>query len=517
LTAARRLPGRDTLFALSVTLIFLLYAGFTTFHHELWRDEIGPWLIARDSHSLFDIFHNIRYDGHPSLWYVLLWPVTRLSTNPEAMKLINLAISAGAVFLIARRAPAPWWIRFAFVLGYYPVYEYGAISRNYALGLLALVAFCAVFPHRRERPVLPGVLLLLAANTSMLACILAIALLTLLTIEAITCTYQPAEHKAGWTGVGIAAAGIVFAVWQMIPPPDTGYAMGWHFGFDPAKLALVLKNMTAAYLPLPKPGPGFWETELLAMLSLYRTCSWIGALVLLVLVSLALLRRPLALAYYLTGSVGLLVFFYVKHAGYLRHHGFLFVCFGTALWLARTMEPVTLPDAADSLARCSERALAKLLPMLLAVHMVGALIASTGEYRYTFSAAKETAALIRSRGLDKLPMIADLDVTGMPVVGYLNKSSAYYPCGDRFGSYVVWDTARMMHSIVWGEPLTLAKKSGSRVVVVVDDFVMRKFPPPAELLPQLEQVGCRRAEIMTDESYCVYLYDPSYPVGVVQK
>jgi hypothetical protein len=483
----------------------------------MWRDEMGPWLIARDSHSLFDIFHNIRYDGHPSLWYILLWPLTFVTTNPGSIQWLNLGVAAGAVFLIARNAPFSRWVRLAVALGYYPIYEYGSIARNYSLGILALVAFCALFPYRRERPMLLGTLLLVAANSSMLACLLAIAALIMLTTEAFTHKLQHAELKLSWCGIGIAATGIAFAIWQIIPPHDTGYAMGWHFDFDPAKLTLVLKNMTAAYLPLPKPGPGFWQSELLATFSLYRNFSWIGAPLLLVLVSLALLRRPLALVYYLTGSLGLLTFFYVKHVGYLRHHGFLFICCGTALWLASTMQTVTLSGLPGVVARRSERAVALLFPVILVVHLAGAMIAAAGEYRYTFSAAKATADMIRERGLDKLPLIADLDVTGMPVVGYLNKRSAHYPCGDRFGSYVIWDTARMMHSIVWGEPLQLATKSGSPTVVLVDDFVMKKFPPPAELQTKLQLVGCRKAEIMLDESYCVYLFDPDHTLKAILK
>ena len=503
-----RSPGRETLFALSVTVVFLLYAGFTTFHHEMWRDEMGPWLIARDSHSLLDIFHNIRYDGHPSLWYLLLWPLTGVTKNPEAMQWLNLIICAAAVFLIAKAAPAPRWLRAAAALGYYPVYEYGSIARNYALGLLALVAFCTVFPRRHERPVLLGFLLLVAANTSFLACLLAIAALFMLIIESVIYPSAAPDARLSRAGLGIAAAGIIFAVFQMMPPADSGYAIGWHFGFDPAKVVLVLKNMTAAYLPLPKTGPVFWETELLAGFPLYRALSWLGAPAVLVLVSLALLRRPLTLAYYLTGSLGLLAFFYVKHVGYLRHHGFLFICLGTALWLAATMQPVGLPALWEVTAQRLERGAGVLLGLLLSVHLAGALIAATGEYRYTFSAAKDAAALIRSRGLDKLPMIADLDISGMPVVGYLDKPSAYYPCGDRLGSYVVWDKARMQHSIVWEQAPLLAGRSGSQVVVLADDFVMKKFPPPPELQPRLQLIGCPKAGIATEESYCVYLLDP---------
>ncbi|WP_223908899.1 hypothetical protein [Geobacter sp. AOG1] len=500
-----------------MAIIFLLYAGFSTFHHEMWRDEMGPWLIARDSRSLFDIFHNIRYDGHPSLWYLLIWPLTVFTINPESIQWLNLGVAASAVFLIARNAPVSRWVRTAVALGYYPIYEYGSIARNYSLGLLALVAFCTLFPYRRERPLLLGVLLLVAGNSSMLACILAIAALLMLTIETVIFRPQPTKIKQSWCGIGIAAVSIAFAIWQMIPPHDSGYAMGWHFSYDPVKLVKVLKNMTAAYLPLPNAGPGFWETEFLAAFSLYRNFSWVGAPLLLIIVSLALLRRPLALVYYLCGSLGLLAFFYVKHVGYLRHHGFLFVCCGTALWLARTMQPVTLAGLLDVAARRSERAVALLFPVILAVHLAGALIAVAGEYKYTFSAAKATADMIRERGLDKLPLIADLDVTGMPVVGYLNKRSAFYPCGDRYGSYVVWDTARMQHSIVWGEPLQMAAKTGSPAVVLVDDFVMKKFPPPAELQPKLQLIGCRNAEIATDESYCAYLFDPDHTIEALRQ
>ena len=509
--STRRSPGRDTLFALLVTAVYLLYAGFTTYHHEMWRDEMGPWLIARDSGTLLDVFHNIRYDGHPSLWYLLLWPLTRLFSDPQAMQWLNLAICAGAVFLIAWAAPAPRWLRAAAALSYYPIFEYGSVARNYSLGLFALVAFCTVFPKRRERPLLLGALLLLAANTSMLACLIAMTATFMLGLEALVGKGDTSVSGARWAGLGIAAAGICFSIYLIIPPPDTGYAMGWHFDLDPARVLLVLKNMTAAYLPLPRPGAGFWETQLLAGLPAYRDFSWLAAPLILGTVSLSLLRRPLALVYYLAGSLGLLAFFYVKHVGYLRHHGFLFVCLATALWIAATLEPVALPEGLDAAVRRLEKGVAVFFSALLTLHLAGALIAASGEYRYSFSAAKETAELIRSRGLERLPLIADLDVTGMAVVGYLNKPAAYYPCGDRFGSYVIWDTARMQHSIVWEQAPILAAKSGSAVVVLVDDFVLKKFPIPAELQPRLQLVGCQKAGVATEESYCVYLLAPAAP------
>jgi hypothetical protein len=54
-------------------------------HHEMWRDEAEIWLIARDSGSLRELFRNMHTEGHPALWYLLVYTVSRLSSNPISM------------------------------------------------------------------------------------------------------------------------------------------------------------------------------------------------------------------------------------------------------------------------------------------------------------------------------------------------------------------------------------------------------------------------------------------------
>ena len=504
---AKRHIGREIPFALAVTAVFLLYAGFATFHHEMWRDELHSWLISRDSSSLFSIFNNIRYEGHPSVWYLVLWPLTQLTSNPEAMQWINLLITAGAVFLIAKVAPAPRWVRFAVALGYFPVYEYGAISRNYAISLLALIAFCAIFPYRRDWPILTGILLLFTANTSLPACILAIAAIGMLTVEIVTQPDMSPNREATWCGLGIAAGGVILSIIQMKPPHDSSIYVGWHFGFNPGQTVEVLRWMTSAFLPLPNPGPSFWQSRLLDSLMAYKQLSWLAAPMVLSLVTLSLIRRPLALFYYVVGSFGLLAFFYTKlDYGYLRHQGFLFICVGTALWIAGTMPPVRLPKFFDNVASWSGRTLAVLVPLVLLIHLSGALVAVICEYRYTFSAAKATADMISSRGLDKLPTVADRDTTSEAVVGYLEKKSVYYPLGGRDGSYSVWDASRNYHYDIWNEAASLSERDNSPVLVLVDEETLKSWPPPSTVQPFLQPLGCIRSDTVIEESYCVFLF-----------
>lgn len=293
---------------------------------------------------------------------------------------------------------------------------------------------------------------------------------------------------------------------QMHPPPDTD-APAWFFQFDLNKSKVVINIILKAYIPLQKPGARFWQSSIFESLPTYVGWAWIGisAAILLMLTSLALIRRPVALAYYVLGSLGLLAFFYIKFSGYLRHHGFLFVCFGTALWIARTMQPVTLPRLLDVAGRCAERAMHVLFPLLLVIHLAAAGIAVAGEYAHVFSSAKAAAKIIRERSLDQFMLFGARDYTVMPIVGYLEKNCAYYSDGGRFGSYVVWDKTREIEHNTWDEAFRFSMQQKTPVVVVVNNEIMNKTPPPYDLYPALQLIGCTASEIVIEESYCIFL------------
>ena len=67
------------------TAAFGLIVLFLIQSHEMWRDELQAWLLARDSISITELFQNLKYEGHPGLWHLLLYPLTRISTIPESM------------------------------------------------------------------------------------------------------------------------------------------------------------------------------------------------------------------------------------------------------------------------------------------------------------------------------------------------------------------------------------------------------------------------------------------------
>ncbi len=112
-----------------LTTIFLILCGIMTFNHPLWRDEAQAFLIGRDSHSIGELLYNLRYEGHPPLWHFLIFLLTRITAQPEAMQAMHLAMAAGSVYLVARFSPFPWPIKCIFAFGYFPLFEYGMLAQ----------------------------------------------------------------------------------------------------------------------------------------------------------------------------------------------------------------------------------------------------------------------------------------------------------------------------------------------------------------------------------------------------
>ena len=92
--------------------------------HEMWQDEWQAWLLAKESASLPELFRNLRYEGHPGLWHLGLYLVSRVTFNPLGMQLLHLLVATTAVYLFLKYSPFSRPQKILFILGYFPFYEY---------------------------------------------------------------------------------------------------------------------------------------------------------------------------------------------------------------------------------------------------------------------------------------------------------------------------------------------------------------------------------------------------------
>ena len=147
-------PLVDSFRSATAFAVFLLLAtinAIRTLRHEMWHDELQAFMLAAGSPTLVDLFHNLKYEGHPGLWHALLWIVTRFTTDPIAMQVLHLAIALVIWILIFTISPFTIGEKVLLVLSYFLFWEYFVISRNYVLIPLIVFPFVALW-ERRPQP-----------------------------------------------------------------------------------------------------------------------------------------------------------------------------------------------------------------------------------------------------------------------------------------------------------------------------------------------------------------------------
>lgn len=430
-------------FPTAIALLFALVCGLGMGQHELWRDEMQIWMLVRDSRSLLELFQNLRYEtGHPFLWYLSLYGFSRLTRSPLAMQGLHLVIATAAVYLLAGFSPFSRLQKGLFAFGYFSLYEFGIISRNYGLGMLLLFGVCTLFPqrHRRYWPI--AVLLFLACNTNLYSMLCAVAIAGMMILEF---WHQPRKQwrlpERRWdlgVSVAIVAAGIGLCYLQMLPPADAGIATGGIQAFDLTRLSSSIALIWKSYAPLPVPSLHFWNTNIVregdaALLSILLV---IGAIAVFI-------RKPLILFLYGSGTGFIVMMSFLKHSGGLRHWGFAFVLFVVCLWLA-----ADLPDASYRPPTLWLR-LHTWLQQQQCIFFTGILLlqVTAGVFAYgmdwvlPFSQAQATSQFIQQQPEPRKQLAGDRDWAALTVSGFLDQPM-YYPASDRQGTFIIWNNQR---------------------------------------------------------------------------
>ena len=137
------------------------------FFHEKWRDEAQAWLLARDLNPI-DLFKQMKYEGHPFLWYLILMPFAKLRFPYITQSIISLVIMWIAVWIFLKKAPFNTFIKIIILLSVPVIYLYPVISRNYSLIPLALSMIAMLYKQRNEKKLQYIFSILLLAYTHIL-------------------------------------------------------------------------------------------------------------------------------------------------------------------------------------------------------------------------------------------------------------------------------------------------------------------------------------------------------------
>ena len=146
--------------------IWLAIVIFTATRHEFWRDEVRALSLARAAISPLNLYELTQHDGHPILWFLLLYIGKSIVNTPLILPVMSISVAFAAVVIFMFFSPFPFWMRCLFIFSALPFYEYSVISRNYGISMLLMFAAAVIYRNRGQYPLLLASVLALLANTN---------------------------------------------------------------------------------------------------------------------------------------------------------------------------------------------------------------------------------------------------------------------------------------------------------------------------------------------------------------
>ena len=120
---------------ISLFSVAILLQSFLLLNHQIWRDESQAWLISHASGNFQELIQNLKYEGHPPGWYLIIWGTSFLVPTYNSIKLIQFFSNLWLFFLLFRDRNLNNRIVFLIVFNFYILVGFGTISRPYTLGI----------------------------------------------------------------------------------------------------------------------------------------------------------------------------------------------------------------------------------------------------------------------------------------------------------------------------------------------------------------------------------------------
>jgi hypothetical protein len=399
---------------LALTLPFLLLFWVDLAHHEMWLDELNAWALSASSPTLGTLFANVHYEGHPWLWYFLLWIPSHFTHSAVAMKWVEALIGTGIYLVIGMLSPFTRTQKVLVLLNYFVIFEYTVISRTYAPMLL----FTFLYTWRRSaKPqAVVGNLILLGAlaNTDLTGIMISGALL--LEYAAYFWTRRlPIDTKRTAFGILAYLAMLGFSVHTLTLAKDISWATTGHLFAKAGSFAHFVHSLAdvtvSAWWPFATGYPHqFWDTDS----AFYRSAVLFIPVVLAALYWTFRKQRNLLV---LIGSCLLLAlcFAHLVYIGFVRHWGITVVGFLVATWIlfAETPGKKTLPWVGY---------------LLLAIGALKGVAAVAASWTHPFSETGNVAAWMRANHYDNEPLVGSSDYNLAGVAEQLQRPAYFLNC-----------------------------------------------------------------------------------------
>ena len=421
-------PSATRDFLLALPFLALLYVQLA--HHVMWRDELNALAITWASPTIPSLFWHIHHEGHPWLWYVILWIPSRFTHSVLVLKVIQGIVSTAIILFVAFRSPFRTWEKALVLAGYFFVFEYTVVSRMYGVMLLLFVVYLWRRTTRPESPILSAVLLGLIASVDTIGIILSFALLLeyAYTASVRRQTSPLFSRNAAISALATYIAITLFAIWTAKPAADVSWrTTGKPFAFVKDMNYLYetfLHYSVLSFLPVKSPRSNFFWNPMLHRGS--------------VAYSIPMLIVLGAIYFSFRGHRGLLLMIaftilagtalgYLIYPGSERHFGVVFLVFLAAAWIVRAEDPAILLPIP--------------IYILLAISALSSVWAVIGSWKRPFSYNRAAAKWIVANHLEHMPLVGEEDTSVVGIAEILDRPIYQLECSCE-DTYLLFSSRR---------------------------------------------------------------------------
>jgi hypothetical protein len=361
----------------SVLLALATLIFYTVSKHEPWADEAQAWLLARDFPWWRLIFSELRYEGHPALWFAILYPAIHLFHLPYAyLGYLAGSLAVAGLALLLFLAPFPRLLRYLIAFSFFFVYQYAVLARPYVL--MPLLGFLAAYFYRKGLPrITPfAVTLALLLQVSSYAAIIAFSLAVAYALPLVSRwkDLTAEEQKRVLRAAALVAFSALLLLIVLFPPADSFLVAQARSATFTRHLQLLSEGLVGA----------FSDSVLVTILLLVLAGLWAyqrSALLLLIL------------------SVGGTALEYGFVRGYSQHQGLITIAFVVFLWVA--WPSAEQLEGLTGNSKSLQQALLVALVLTFAWHCTWSYSAIRNDWAGPYTGATDAARFLKSVHADE--------------------------------------------------------------------------------------------------------------------
>ena len=308
-------------------LFYLLAIVIALTFHSFWRDELQALSIANASHSLKELLYNSRFEGHPIGWFLFLKMFTAVSKDTYILKLVNFIFAALIGFLVIFKSTFKLWQSMLLLLGYYFIFEYGSISRNYLPSIFFLFAFCWA-QSQKNNFWLSLFVLACASQFNIYAGIIVVPL----SIYFLFSKWKEISVTQTIIFLLVVLLAESISIYSCLPDNENTFSPLFtdaEFSFN--HFILSIETIWKGVFPIPDFSKShFWNTNIFETKHKLQA---IFSLLIVAFCSIQFRKNKTLLLFFLITFFTLLSFTFLQYIGNTRHSGFYFITILIFYWL----------------------------------------------------------------------------------------------------------------------------------------------------------------------------------------